>query len=409
MRFLQVGLVVRRRHAVDPRRAILARQPVGLGHPFQVDDVVQRGEDPVRLLPRQFGYPSSFRGQVRGTQCSLPCFASMGLVARRPPFLRRVPARPVPRLPRYYEAATTSRRACPSAYGFASGFRTFPALRARRGAPDGRRVPVGPGALFSRRSRAGSSRTGANGTSQAPWSPIPRLCRAPRPRSNRSSSPIADFPVLPPGPTHRRLRREHDFEADTRLQRPLSTLHDAVADTRARTRFRLAGCASAGRVSNPLGHDERFPITSFPLSRAFPDASWAHLRRDFHDIWKATASPLAKDALERIGRLYDIEGEIVGQPAERRREARQNRSRPHVDAFRLWCESQLARVPTKGDLAKAMRYALKRWDAFTLFLKDGRIAIDNNPAERAIRPVAIGRKTGFLPARTPAARPSPTQ
>lgn len=121
-------------------------------------------------------------------------------------------------------------------------------------------------------------------------------------------------------------------------------------------------------------------------------ACWAHLRRDFHDVWKATASPLAKDALERIGRLYDIEREITGQPAERRREARQNRSRPHVDAFRLWCEGQLARVPAKGDLAKAMRYALKRWDAFTLFLEDGRIAIDNNPAERAIRPVAIGRK-----------------
>lgn len=120
-------------------------------------------------------------------------------------------------------------------------------------------------------------------------------------------------------------------------------------------------------------------------------ACWAHLRRDFHDIWKATASPVAKDALERIGRLYDVEREITGQPAERRREARQNR-RPHVDAFRLWCEGQLARVPAKGDLAKAMRYALKRWDAFTLFLEDGRIAIDNNPAERAIRPVAIGRK-----------------
>ena len=121
-------------------------------------------------------------------------------------------------------------------------------------------------------------------------------------------------------------------------------------------------------------------------------ACWAHLRRDFHDIWKATASPVAKDALERIGRLYDVEREITGQPAERRREARQNRSRPHVDAFRLWCESQLVRVPAKGDLAEAMRYALKRWDAFTLFLEDGRIAIDNNPAERAIRPVAIGRK-----------------
>jgi transposase len=121
-------------------------------------------------------------------------------------------------------------------------------------------------------------------------------------------------------------------------------------------------------------------------------ACWAHLRRDFYDVWKATGSPIARDALERIGRVYDIEREIVGQPAERRREVRRNRSRPLVHAFRTWCEAQLGRLPAKGELAKALRYALKRWDAFTLFLEDGRVAIDNNPAERAIRPVAIGRK-----------------
>ncbi|HEX6687788.1 MAG TPA: IS66 family transposase [Solirubrobacterales bacterium] len=121
-------------------------------------------------------------------------------------------------------------------------------------------------------------------------------------------------------------------------------------------------------------------------------ACWAHLRRDFHDVWKATGSPVAQDALERIGRLYDIEREITGQSAERRRDVRRTRSRPHVDGFRTWCERQLAGIPAKGDLARAMRYALKRWDAFTLFLEDGRVAIDNNPAERAIRPVALGRR-----------------
>ena len=121
-------------------------------------------------------------------------------------------------------------------------------------------------------------------------------------------------------------------------------------------------------------------------------ACWAHLRRDFHDVWTATGSPIANQALERIGTLYDIERRIVGQPAERRRQARQAHTRPQVEAFRAWCESQLGRLPGKGDLAKAMRYALTRWEAFALFLDDGRVAIDNNPAERAIRPVAIGRK-----------------
>jgi transposase len=63
-----------------------------------------------------------------------------------------------------------------------------------------------------------------------------------------------------------------------------------------------------------------------------------------------------------------------------------------VDAFRMWCETQLLRIPGKGDLPNAMRYALNRWPAFTLFLEDGRVAIDNNAAERAMRPIVIGRK-----------------
>jgi len=122
-------------------------------------------------------------------------------------------------------------------------------------------------------------------------------------------------------------------------------------------------------------------------------ACWAHLRRDFHDVWQATGSPVAKEALDRIGRLYDIERAINGQPAETRRAVRQEKSRPIAEAFRAWCTAQLERIPGKGDLAKAMRYALRRWEAFTLFLADGRVAIDNNPAERALRPVV---RTGSL-------------
>jgi transposase len=126
--------------------------------------------------------------------------------------------------------------------------------------------------------------------------------------------------------------------------------------------------------------------------RILEAACWAHLRRDFHDVWKATGSPIAFEALERIGKLYDIEAAINGEPLDRRHAARQKDSRPRVDAFRAWCEHQLARIPGKGDLAKAMRYALNRWNSFTLFLDDTRVAIDNNPAERAIRPIALGRK-----------------
>ena len=126
--------------------------------------------------------------------------------------------------------------------------------------------------------------------------------------------------------------------------------------------------------------------------RILEAACWAHLRRDFHDVWKATGSPIAFEALERIGKLYDIESAINGNPLDRRHVARQKGSRPHVEAFRAWCEHQLTRIPGKGDLAKAMRYALNRWESFALFLDDARVAIDNNAAERAIRPIALGRK-----------------
>jgi len=121
-------------------------------------------------------------------------------------------------------------------------------------------------------------------------------------------------------------------------------------------------------------------------------ACWAHLRRDFHDVWTSTGSAIAREALDRIGALYDIERSISGQPAEVRRAVRQEQSRPRVEAFRTWAEQQLTRITGKSDLARAFRYGLSRWPSFCLFLEDGRVAIDNNPAERALRPIGIGRK-----------------
>ena len=121
-------------------------------------------------------------------------------------------------------------------------------------------------------------------------------------------------------------------------------------------------------------------------------ACWAHLRRDFHDVWIGTKSEIAREALDRIGALYDIEREITGCSAEERRRVRQTRTRPLAEDFKAWSEAQLGRVSGKSALAKAFRYALHRWPSFTLFLENGRVAIDNNPVERAIKPVVIGRK-----------------
>jgi len=121
-------------------------------------------------------------------------------------------------------------------------------------------------------------------------------------------------------------------------------------------------------------------------------ACWAHLRRDFHDVWTADKSRIAREALDRIGKLYDIERKIAGQSADVRLAARKKHSAEKVAAFRTWAQQQLTRIPGKSDLAKAFRYALNRWPSFTLFLEDGRIAIDNNVAERAMRPIGVGRK-----------------
>jgi hypothetical protein len=123
---------------------------------------------------------------------------------------------------------------------------------------------------------------------------------------------------------------------------------------------------------------------------------WAHCRRRFYEIHRATGSPLAEEVLRRIGELYATEAEIRGQPAEVRRAVRQERSRPIVDALHLWLTAQLARVSGKSTLAEALRYALRHWPGLVLFLDDGRLELDNNTVERALRPIALGRKNALF-------------
>ncbi|HET8700440.1 MAG TPA: IS66 family transposase [Nitrococcus sp.] len=121
-------------------------------------------------------------------------------------------------------------------------------------------------------------------------------------------------------------------------------------------------------------------------------ACWAHARRRFYDLHEATGSPIAAGALRRIGELYAIETSIRGRPAQERRAVRNVQSRPLIEAMKPWLEAELGRIPGRGALAEAIRYALSRWPALCRFLDDGRIDLDNNPVERAIRPIALGRK-----------------
>jgi transposase len=119
---------------------------------------------------------------------------------------------------------------------------------------------------------------------------------------------------------------------------------------------------------------------------------WAHARRKFFDIHEAQRCPIAFEALERIGALYDIEHQIRGRPPDKRAAARQVRAGPLLEDLRAWLMSSLSTSSKKSALAVAIRYALTRWPSLTAYVKDGRIEIDNSAAERALRGVALGRK-----------------
>ena len=201
-----------------------------------------------------------------------PVFPAMVLIAWRPPSLRRVPASPVPRPLRYYEAASTSRRACPSPMASPRG-----SVRARSfvfavALPAMFEPTAGPGALFTRRSRVpGFSVRATTGPLRFPGRPLPRLCPALRPRPYWSRLAMSSRSMLPPDPTRRRLRRFHDFEAATGLQRPLSTLQRTpLPPPGARLASGWRAPPWPGGRLNPLGRFERFQVTSILLSKGLP-------------------------------------------------------------------------------------------------------------------------------------------
>ncbi len=109
-------------------------------------------------------------------------------------------------------------------------------------------------------------------------------------------------------------------------------------------------------------------------------------------MYEATKSPIAEEGLEQIQALYAVEAAINGQPPERRREERQARSKPLLDALHAWMLAQRHRLSGKSALGKALQYALSRWDALTRYVADGRLSIDNNLAERQLRGIALTRK-----------------
>jgi transposase len=173
---------------------------------------------------------------------------------------------------------------------------------------------------------------------------------------------------------------------------PLPTLHERRCRRPCKARFRLAGCAFAGRELNPLDRSERFQATSVLLPRTSPDASWAHGRRDFFKLAELAKAPVAIEAVQRIDAIFDVERTINGLPIEQRRAVRQAQIGALVDDLQGWMRDVRGKMSRHADVAKAIDYMLKRWPACHRFLDDGRICLTNNAAERALRGIALGRK-----------------
>lgn len=130
----------------------------------------------------------------------------------------------------------------------------------------------------------------------------------------------------------------------------------------------------------------------YESGRVVEAACWAHARRKFYDIYVAEKSPIAAEAIRRIGMMYVIEREIRGQVPGRRRAVRQERTTGILADLHAWMNATLQTVSAKSNLASAFKYALVRWEALIRFCDDGRIEIDNNTAERSIRPLVLGRR-----------------
>jgi transposase len=198
-------------------------------------------------------------------------------------------------------------------------------------------------------------------------------------------------PVLAPGTGKTKTGRLWAYVRDERPHggpAPPAAVYRYSPDRKGEhPRLHLAGFAGVLHADGYAGFEGLYQA-----GRVIEAACWAHVRRHFFDLHAMGKSPLASEALLWIQRLYAVEDDVRGRPPDERRRVRKARAEPLLAEMRAWLEATLGRVSRRGDLAKAIRYALTRWTALTRYVDDGRIEIDNNAVERAIRPIALGRK-----------------
>jgi transposase len=202
--------------------------------------------------------------------------------------------------------------------------------------------------------------------------------------------------VLAPGRGRTRIGRFWVYAFDPRPwggTGPPAALYRYSPDRKGeRPREHLAGFAGWLHADAYAGYDALTTAKGGRPPGITHVACMAHARRELFKVHETTKSPIAEEALRRIGELYAIEAAITGQSSEQRHAARQARSKPLLEALHDWMLQQRRRLSGKSTLGKALQYALSRWDALARYVEDGRLSIDNNLSERLLRGVAVARK-----------------
>ena len=207
-----------------------------------------------------------------------------------------------------------------------------------------------------------------------------------------------DTPIrtLAPGTGKTRLARFWCYAVDPRpyagVGHPAAFYRYSPDRKGERPRSHLEGFSGYLHADAFAGYNALYRANGAKPPRITHVACLAHARRKLFDVFNATKSPIAEEALRRIQELYAIEAEINGKPAGQRQAERQARSKPLLVAFHTWAVAQRRRLSAKTPLGKALQYALSRWDALTRYLEDGRLSIDNNLSERLLRGIAVSRK-----------------
>ena len=237
----------------------------------------------------------------------------------------------------------------------------------------------------------------ADWVGRAAWylAPLHAALRADLNASEKLFADETTAPVLDPG---RGRTKTGQFWAYARDDRPWGgSSPPAVAyiyapdRTEARPREHLAGFRGVLQVDGYAAYGALAETGTITLALC-----WAHTRRKFYEIAAAGPAPIAEEALRRIAALYSIEADIRGSAPDIRAATRQERSQPIIDAFEPWLRAQLDTVSGKSPTAKAIRYALSHWAGLIRFIDDGRVELDTNTVERAIRPQALTRKNALF-------------